>query len=546
MKNLKPNMDKKTKDSGEIRLLGRVPNKIQSVRLKKMNKYLDYQNGKLEQYKKNGNMVKAFHIWMILLKTSRSYQTYLFHANKPNWYIRQELAHLTGEWIRFVNNCRQWKFGLELERFYVLKSKDPERHGMRYEGDKREGEKLRPIGSPTLSSGALSKAFTDLLTWSQDHLRPENQHGYRPKRGVHTAIAAIAKMYKPGITVIEFDLRSFFNKVSQGWIYHTLIEINQKVASIVFESLWKVNYKFKSLEKEAELNYMFHRMSKGKKKPYIRRSGLPQGLSLSPLLSTLALEWVGIPKEITMYADDGIFIGNSVDFAIWRKKIGRFDMKIAEHKTRIVEGECKFLGVTLDFKKRTVKLEDIEISFDDPDLERMLSRIHRESGGSLDRGKWTWDIAENAMLTYANIRYLPIYTAICVDISSWFDGQYKNIKRINGKYYHVTNSSSICLDRLVELADGLNYKKIRSFTFNQFERNLSPETKIQNRRNHCEVWNNESNIIMRRNKWKDLYPHNIIKVNPKYPQDKEGFRKASYMNIADRLSEMNLWERLKW
>jgi len=42
----------------------------------------------------------------------------------------------------------------------------------------------------------------------------------------------------------------------------------------------------------------------------MRRTGLPQGLSISPILATLVLELVQPPKGLVMYADDGIFICN--------------------------------------------------------------------------------------------------------------------------------------------------------------------------------------------------------------------------------------------
>jgi len=45
--------------------------------------------------------------------------------------------------------------------------------------------------------------------------------------------------------------------------------------------------------------------------PHIIRRGLPQGLSLSPLLATMVLELFKPPKGLFLYADDGLFIGTS-------------------------------------------------------------------------------------------------------------------------------------------------------------------------------------------------------------------------------------------
>ena len=45
----------------------------------------------------------------------------------------------------------------------------------------------------------------------------------------------------------------------------------------------------------------------------MRRLGLPQGLSMSPLLATMVLELITPPSGLTMYADDGLIIGGKAD-----------------------------------------------------------------------------------------------------------------------------------------------------------------------------------------------------------------------------------------
>jgi hypothetical protein len=62
----------------------------------------------------------------------------------------------------------------------------------------------------------------------------------------------------------------------------------------------------KELKEEAEL------VEVGRKnnKPIIVRKGLPQGSPVSPVLATVACD-LSLPTiGLTMYADDGIFIGN--------------------------------------------------------------------------------------------------------------------------------------------------------------------------------------------------------------------------------------------
>jgi hypothetical protein len=98
-----------------------------------------------------------------------------------------------------MDKLRTYDLSLLLKRFYVIKSKtDPERNGQKWDriaNPLRKGEKLRPIGSPDLPSAVLSKGLTDLITFIFEPSRTSQQHGYRPKKGVHTAIYAVITKY---------------------------------------------------------------------------------------------------------------------------------------------------------------------------------------------------------------------------------------------------------------------------------------------------------------------------------------------------------------
>lgn len=77
------------------------------------------------------------------------------------------------------------------------------------------------------------------------------------------------------------------------------------LANLVLKATTNVGYTFKEIMEEAELT-----VAEVKGVKHIIRRGLPQGLSLSPLLSTLAIEQFTPPKGLFMYADDGVFIGD--------------------------------------------------------------------------------------------------------------------------------------------------------------------------------------------------------------------------------------------
>jgi len=79
--------------------------------------------------------------------------------------------------------------------------------------------------------------------------------------------------------------------------------------------IYGVKYKFEknllNLPKESEIKvhgtYTLRRKN-GKTKPFVIRSGLPQGLSFSPILATLVLELIPAPEGLIMCADDGLII----------------------------------------------------------------------------------------------------------------------------------------------------------------------------------------------------------------------------------------------
>lgn len=82
------------------------------------------------------------------------------------------------------------------------------------------------------------------------------------------------------------------------------------LAEVVSKLYYKVNYKLPKggLKEELELR----EVGKSRGKPVYYRSGMPQGLSISPILSILSMELWNTPKGTTMYSDDGIFCGQTM------------------------------------------------------------------------------------------------------------------------------------------------------------------------------------------------------------------------------------------
>lgn len=108
------------------------------------------------------------------------------------------------------------------------------------------------------------------------------------------------KKIKLGYNIMEFDFKSFFNTVSLGSVFKRIGRYGPHLAYTVSNMVATVAVKTEDgfhIEKEfVELSKCLY-----------KKSGLPQGLSLSPILATLVLESKITPKNLVMYADDGLY-----------------------------------------------------------------------------------------------------------------------------------------------------------------------------------------------------------------------------------------------
>lgn len=145
------------------------------------------------------------------------------------------------------------------------------------------------------------------------------QHGYRVAKGAHTALQTIGKMIRNGINEFyEFDFKSFFNRIKLYHLNNSLSMKSGKLATVIMQIIMKIEYKYKNLMPEQELEEMGlgriyeydpkkNVLVKGVDlKPAIKRRGVPQGLNISPLLATMLIEEAQAPKNLVMYADDGV------------------------------------------------------------------------------------------------------------------------------------------------------------------------------------------------------------------------------------------------
>jgi len=139
-------------------------------------------------------------------------------------------------------------------------------------------------------------------------------------------------------------------------VHQALLQRDEILADVVLKVLTNVGYTWDKIEEEAELK-ISEGETKAGKSIHILREGLPQGLSMSPLLCTLAVEQFRPPKGTFLYVDDGIFIGDKAGFDEFFKFLNQAMYAgaiVAPEKSGVVKDHFKFVGVEINVKDKTV------------------------------------------------------------------------------------------------------------------------------------------------------------------------------------------------
>ena len=137
---------------------------------------------------------------------------------------------------------------------------------------KKDGKK-RPLGIPTLEDRIVQQALTDILSPKYEELvfHPWSM-GYRPNRGVDSALQVIIKNIEEGRNwIYDCDIKGFFDNIP----HKKLMKVLNKVIAdgTVLDLIWswlKCGY-----------------LEEGKY--YDTKSGTPQGGVISPLLANIYL-----------------------------------------------------------------------------------------------------------------------------------------------------------------------------------------------------------------------------------------------------------------
>lgn len=199
--------------------------------------------------------------------------------------------------------------------------------------------KLRPLGIPSTEDKIVQVGIARILgaIYEADFL--DFSYGFRPGRSCHQALSRLDTIIrtKPINYIIDADIKGFFDNVSHEWMMKFLgYRIGDPNLLRLIARFLKNGYM-----EEGEV--------------YESEKGTPQGGIVSPLLANVYLHYaldlwierVVKPRcrgvvEIVRYADDFVICVQYKDEAekileVLRKRLEKFDLELAEDKTRIIE-----------------------------------------------------------------------------------------------------------------------------------------------------------------------------------------------------------------
>lgn len=204
---------------------------------------------------------------------------------------------------------------------------------------KKENNKQRPLGLPTVIDKIVQLAIKNILERIYEPNFLDCSYGYRPNRDAHQALKAVNHliMQKKVNWIIDADIEDFFGNVDHYWMMDCL---SQRIKDPNFKSLI-----FKFLKSGI--------LEQGKYQS--TEQGTPQGGIISPVLANIYLHYVldlwfeKVAKkelngevEMIRYADDFVIGIQHKDQAeklieMLKQRLAKFGLKLSEEKTKIIE-----------------------------------------------------------------------------------------------------------------------------------------------------------------------------------------------------------------
>jgi RNA-directed DNA polymerase len=232
----------------------------------------------------------------------------------------------------------------------------------------KPGGGQRGLGIPNVRTRVVQQAVLQILEPIFEPTFHPSSHGFRRKRGAHTAIAEATVYLEEGFrTVVDLDLAQFFDRVHHQRL---LDRMSQRVADPRILTL------IRRMLKSAVV------MPDGTRVEVVE--GTPQGGPLSPFLSNIVLD--EFDKEMARrglrfvrYADDAnVFVrseraGNRVMASLRRFLEKRLRLQVNEEKSAVRSPEqVHFLGFCF---RCTKGVASIEVALSSKTKRRLLTTI---------------------------------------------------------------------------------------------------------------------------------------------------------------------------
>jgi group II intron reverse transcriptase/maturase len=142
--------------------------------------------------------------------------------------------------------------------------------------------KTRPLGIPTWGDKLVQEAVRTLLEAYYEQRFSDHSHGFRPKRGCHTALTEIREQWKGTVWFIEGDIKGCFDNIDHTVLLEIIArDIHDGRLIRLIEGMLKAGYMEDWRYKET-------------------LSGTPQGGIISPLLSNIYLNELDKHVEDTL------------------------------------------------------------------------------------------------------------------------------------------------------------------------------------------------------------------------------------------------------
>lgn len=233
---------------------------------------------------------------------------------------------------------------------------------------------IRKLGIPTVTDRIIQQAIAQVLSPIYEQQFSDHSYGFRPNCNAHQALKKASEYVESGReTVVDLDLKNFFDVVNHNRLMHRLAE------TIGDKSLLKLIRKY--LQSGILIDGIVSQ----------RTEGTPQGSPLSPLLSNIVLD--ELDKELEQrghkfvrYADDcNIFVrshkaGERVMQSISNFIENKLKLIVNNEKSQVcLCKQTKFLGYTI--------LQDGALAIASKSLDRIKDKIRtitkRNRGRSL-------------------------------------------------------------------------------------------------------------------------------------------------------------------